>query len=106
MRAAFYRDVLRYSIGAEYVIPSLSLSLRGGLFSDPLPFKDQFINNNRNGYSLGLGVLIDQVLTIDLAYVHGSYSRNSNFWYGSASIDSRGYDISYNRIYLTAASRF
>ncbi len=111
---SYYRDVLRYSIGAEYVIPSLSLSLRGGLFRDPLPFKDQFINDNRNGYSLGLGVLIDQVLTIDLAYVHGSYSRNSNFWYGSASIDNRGYDhylvidedITYNRIYLTAASRF
>ncbi len=117
----FYRDVLRYSIGAEYVIPSLSLSIRGGLFSDPLPFKDQFINNNRNGYSLGLGVLIDQVLTIDLAYVHGSYSRNSNLLYGFDSIEDpnnpgqfRGYDhylvmdedISYNRIYLTAASRF
>lgn len=110
----FYRDVLRCSVGAEYVIPALGLSLRGGLFRDPLPFRDQFVNNNRNGYSLGFGLLIDQVLTLDFAYVHGSYARNSNFWYGTASIADRGYDhylvmdedISYNRIYLTVASRF
>jgi hypothetical protein len=110
----FYRDVLRYSLGVEYVIPSWSLSFRGGLFRDPLPFHDQFVNDNRNGYSLGFGVLIDQVLTIDFAYVHGSYGRNSNFWYGTASVEGRDYDhylimdedISYNRIYLTVASRF
>jgi len=112
----YYDKVLRYRFGGEYVIPSLSLSLRAGYFSDPLPIKEQYIDKDRKGYSLGFGILVDQVLTLDFAWVHGSYKRNSDFVYASTYdtndelasnhnliVDE---DISYDRIYLTSAYRF
>ncbi len=112
----YYDKVLRYRIGGEYVIPALSLSLRAGYFSDPLPIKKQYIDRNRKGYSLGFGLLVDQVLTLDFAWVHGSYKRNSDFVYASTyNTDDElisnhnlivDEDISYDRIYLTSAYRF
>ncbi len=107
----YYHDVLRSRVGAEAVLPNYGLSLRAGLFSDPLPYNKSFQNKSRQGYTLGVGLLVDQVMTIDVAYVHGSYSRNSDFYYGSTDAGLDHYliideDISYNRIFLTAAYRF
>jgi hypothetical protein len=110
----YYKDALRFRIGGEYVFPGPGLSLRAGFFTDPLPYKSEFQNNSRYGYSFGAGILIDQVMTIDFAFLHGSYSRNSDFLYSSVydgdsnkshylTIDE---DITYNRLYLTAAYRF
>jgi hypothetical protein len=112
----YYTDVIRYRIGGEYIIPDWGLSLRAGYYNDPLPFKKRFINSDRDGISFGFGILVDQVLTIDVAYVHGSYSRNSDFIHAS-EVDSGDQllgtynlivdeDISFNRIYLTSAYRF
>jgi Outer membrane protein transport protein (OMPP1/FadL/TodX) len=111
---SYYRDALRFRAGGEYVFPALGLSLRGGYFTDPLPFKEEFQNKSRYGYTFGLGLLIDQVMTIDLAYIHGSYSRNSDFLYSTVYNNEVGRyhylvvdeDISYNRLFLTAAYRF
>jgi len=108
----YYRDVLRYRAGMEYIIPAWGMSLRGGLFNDPLPIVEQFKNDNRNGYTLGIGVLIDQVVTIDIAYVHGAYGRNSDFFYGMDDLAGTDHylvideDITYDRIFLTSAYRF
>mgnify|MGYP001426038521 CR=1 FL=1 len=108
----YYKDALRCRVGGEYVFPAMGLSLRGGFFTDPLPYKAEFQNRSRYGYTLGFGVLVDQVMTIDFAYLHGSYGRNSDFTYASSD-DGRilhnfiiDEDIKYNRIYLTAAYRF
>jgi hypothetical protein len=113
---AYYDKVFRYRIGGEYVLPALGLSLRGGYFVDPLPIKKQFIDDNRDGFSLGFGILIDRVMTIDVAWVHAGYKRNSDFIYAStynASDELTGThnlivdeDISYDRIYVTSAYRF
>ncbi|MCP4703531.1 MAG: hypothetical protein GY865_02895 [candidate division Zixibacteria bacterium] len=117
---SYYKDVLRFRLGGEYVFPRAGLSVRAGYFSDPLPIENNFVDNNRNGITFGLGILVDQVMTIDLAFVHGSYERNSDFIY------ARQYDntdpeypiltgthnlivdeeISYNRLFLTTAYRF
>jgi len=112
----YYTDVVRMRLGGEYVFPNLGLSLRAGYFNDPLPIKSEFINNNRDGFSLGAGILIDQVMTIDLAFVHGSYGRNSDFVYASTKDDNDvitsthnliiDEDVSYNRLFLTTAYRF
>ncbi|SYZ73355.1 exported hypothetical protein [Candidatus Zixiibacteriota bacterium] len=108
----YYKDALRFRLGGEYVFPELGLSLRGGFFSDPLPIKSEFQNRSRYGYTLGFGLLVDQVMTIDFAYLHGSYGRNSDFTYAS-SLDGQTLhnfiideNIKYNRLYLTAAYRF
>lgn len=109
----YYRDALRFRAGGEYVFPQTGFSLRGGYFTDPLPYKEVFQNKSRYGYSFGLGVLVDQVLTIDLAYVHTSFSRNSDFLYSTTYNEAGRYhylvvdeDISSNRLFLTAAYRF
>ncbi len=112
----YYEDAVRFRFGGEYVIPKAGLSLRAGYFIDPLPIKSEFINNNRNGYSLGVGMLIDQVMTIDLAFVHASSGRNSDFIYSTEYDSSDNIlsshnliideDISYNRLFLTTAYRF
>ncbi len=117
---SYYIEVVRVRLGGEYVFPELGLSARAGYFRDPLPIKDSFINRNRSGFTLGLGLLIDQVMTIDLAYVHGSYERNSDFIYASEYDETDpenpiltgthnlivDEEISYNRLFLTAAYRF
>lgn len=110
----YYKDALRFRVGGEYVFPSLGLSLRSGFFTDPLPFKEEFQNDSRFGYSFGLGVLVDQVMTIDLAWVRTTYSRNSDFLYasvynGDPAVDHYliiDEDVSTSRLYLTAAYRF
>ncbi len=110
----YYKDALRFRVGGEYVFPSLGLSLRSGFFTDPLPFKEEFQNDSRYGYSFGLGVLVDQVMTIDLAWVRTTYSRNSDFLYasvynGNPAVDHYliiDEDVSTSRLYLTAAYRF
>ncbi|MBN2226754.1 MAG: outer membrane protein transport protein [candidate division Zixibacteria bacterium] len=108
----YYRDVLRYRIGAEYTFPVWGLSLRAGLFTDPLPIVKQFENDSRTGYTFGFGLLVDQVMTVDFAYVHGSYGRNSDFFYGVDTMAGTDHylvideDISYDRLFLTVAYRF
>jgi long-subunit fatty acid transport protein len=110
----YYKEAVRFRAGTEYIFPAMGLSLRGGLFSDPLPYRTEFQNNSRWGYSFGAGLLIDEVMTIDVAYLHGQYSRNSDFLYSSVynGVENRYHyltideDITYNRIYLTAAYRF
>lgn len=117
---SYYKDVIRFRLGGEYVFPEIGVSARAGYFNDPLPIKSSFVNQNRSGYTLGLGILIDRVMTIDLAFVHGSYERNSDFFYSQLYDESDpdniiyigdhylivDEEISYNRFYLTTAYRF
>ncbi|RKX23418.1 MAG: hypothetical protein DRP51_00395 [Candidatus Zixiibacteriota bacterium] len=113
---SYYRDVIRFRLGGEYVFPQAGLSVRAGYFSDPLPIKSSFVNQNRSGFTFGLGLLVDQVMTIDVAFVHGSYERNSDFIYSSVKDDQDNMisshnlivdeEVSYNRLYLTTAYRF
>ena len=106
----YYRETLRLRAGGEYVFPDLGLSLRAGYFYDPLPFSSDYFNKDRKGFSLGLGLLVDEVMTIDMALVHGSYT-NYNLLSptsGSPFVNDFEFiqDISYNRVYLAAAYRF
>ncbi len=111
----YYKEALGFKLGAEYVLPGLGLSLRGGYFNNPLPFKDieengikTYDGKTRHGYSFGVGLLVDQMMTIDIAYVHGSY-ENDYFRNAIANFDNSvllNEDVSYNRIYLTGAYRF
>jgi len=69
----FYREVFRWHIGAEYVIPQLSAMVRAGYYSDPFPFESKSLKTDRQYFSLGLGFLIDKVMTLDIAWSHGFY---------------------------------
>jgi long-subunit fatty acid transport protein len=113
----YYKEVVNLKVGAEYVIPALGLSLRGGYFNDPLPFKDIEENGvktydakKRDGFSFGLGFLVDEVMTIDVAYVYESY-KSDYYRKAGSLVDfdlpmTLSEDVSRNRIYLTGAYRF
>lgn len=71
-----YKDVFRWHIGAEYTFPQIGANLRVGYFQNPFPFKSPWIKSNRRYFTGGIGFLIDQVTTIDVALVHGSWETN------------------------------
>ena len=80
-----YRDVLRYHVGVEYQVPVVALDLRAGYFVDPVPFigpRDPDsddppirIEEDRRFITLGAGILIDEAMQIDLAWVRGAFKQ-------------------------------
>ena len=80
-----YRDVLRYHLGVEYQVPVVALDLRAGYFVDPVPFigpRDPGsddppirIEEDRRFITLGAGILIDEAMQIDLAWVRGAFKQ-------------------------------
>lgn len=107
----YYRDVFRFRVGSEYVFPAMGLSLRAGYFYDPLPYNSDYFDKDRQGFSFGFGLLVDEVMTLDFAFVRGTYA-NYNFLKASegSSIFTGSFelidDIKYNRVYMTGAYRF
>jgi long-subunit fatty acid transport protein len=75
-----YADALRYGLGAEYLIPSVGTSLRAGFYHDPLPYKSRWVEKDRNFFTAGVGFLIDQVMTLDVAWAHGSWELHDLNW--------------------------
>jgi long-subunit fatty acid transport protein len=66
-----YQEVTRWHIGAEFALPKLATKLRAGFYADPIPFKSVYLKTDRRYFTLGAGVLIDQVMTLDVAWNHG-----------------------------------
>ncbi|HWO58267.1 MAG TPA: hypothetical protein VNN55_11945 [bacterium] len=71
-------DVLSIQLGAEYLFPENGLTLRAGYFRDPLPVDEKYIEKQRQYFTAGVGFLIDRVMTLDLAYVHGGYELRND----------------------------
>ena len=82
-----YRDVARYHVGAEWQVPVIALDLRAGFYTDPLPFvgprnPDPFsgdppirIVEDRQFFTLGAGLLVDEVVQMDMAWVRGRFEQ-------------------------------
>jgi long-subunit fatty acid transport protein len=110
LMADLYRDVVNLRAGAEFNIASAGLSLRGGVFSNPLPYKEQYIQDDRIGYSFGLGWLIDGVLMLEGAYVNGTATRkytapNADFVDNSNTAIAFAED-EFERVYFTLSYRY
>jgi len=71
-------DVLSIQLGGEYLLPEQGLTLRAGFFRDPLPVDKKYVEKQRQYITAGLGFLIDRVMTLDLAYVHGGYELRND----------------------------
>jgi len=72
------KEALSWHLGAEYLFPEQGLTLRAGYFRDPLPVDSRFIESQRQYVTAGVGFLIDRVMTLDLAYVHGGYELRND----------------------------
>jgi long-chain fatty acid transport protein len=85
-----YEDVIRYHIGVEYQVPQVTLDLRAGFYTDPLPFVGPrnaelsvhpdtnplvLIEQDRRYFTLGAGMLFDRVLQVDVAWTRGSFEQ-------------------------------
>ena len=74
-----YKDALRFHLGCEVLIPFIPVKGRIGYYRDPVAFVGPReedgptieIDNERDFLTLGVGVLIDQVLAVDAAWVSG-----------------------------------
>ncbi len=94
-----YTSALRYHLGAEFLIPQISTTLRGGFYRNPLPYKSEWIKKDRYFFTSGVGFLIDQVMTLDIAWAHGSWELK-NFTPGL----NEKYTV--NQIFVSTAYRF
>ncbi|HNS72846.1 MAG TPA: hypothetical protein PKI81_05535 [bacterium] len=95
--------VTRLRAGAEVSVPSTSLRLRGGIFSDPSPYKEATIRPDRTFYSGGLSLMMDKQAMLDLTYVRGSWeeSRSDDLSDGPIMLDR-----SLQKIIATLSLRF
>lgn len=105
-----YGETVRFKVGAEFVVPNIDLALRGGFFNDPLPYKEtpSYNPDARYGYSFGFGFLVDEVMMIDFAYVHGSYGGSfidvpSDDFVNNLNLNE---DVTTDRLFMTASYRF
>lgn len=100
--AILYRDVMNLRLGAEYQFPQAGLSLRAGLFSNPLAYNEDFVDNDRSGFSLGFGWLIDRVLMLEGAYVKGTLERH---YTGPNGLETKAED-KFQTAYFTVSYRY
>lgn len=72
-----YRDTLRINLGGEFTIPGL-VKIRAGYIRDPLPYvpSNVEIKKDRQFITLGLGLVMDQIFSIDLAYIRGLWKES------------------------------
>ena len=110
-----YRDVLRYHLGVEYQVPVVALDLRAGYFVDPIPFigpRDPDsddppirIEDDRRFITLGAGILIDEAMQIDIAWVRGAFKQVEEYS-GEYSDNVLSEDYAINRLVVGLGYNF
>ena len=111
-----YDDIMRTHLGVEWRVPWVALDLRAGTYTDPLPFigprdptleVDAVTNppvrivQDRRFWTLGAGVLLDQAVQADLAWVTGSYEQAEGL--GAEELRE---DVSLDRWFAAVVYRF
>lgn len=103
-----YRDTVQLRFGAEYTIPNTGVRIRAGYLRDPLPYGPEDeddprpainIETERQFITFGIGMILDRVLTLDIAYMRG-------FWKDSTADGIIEKDRDSNRIFVSAGYRF
>jgi len=96
-----YRAAVGFRIGGEYYIPQAGLMLRAGYIRDPLPYKPEGteIETDRQFITIGIGLIMDESFSVDVAYIRGFSKVLSNGGDVSKKRDT-------NRIMLSADIKF
>lgn len=96
-----YRAVLKIGIGAELEIPNSGIKLRAGYMRDPLPYTPagNEIMTERQFVTVGLGFAMEDILSVDLAYMRG-------FWKESMQFGNVVKDRTSNRFLISTSYRF
>ena len=98
-----YRSTTEYRLGAEFFIPFMRTALRAGYTAIPSPLKDASPELDKEFASLGVGLLLDRFVMLELSYLYGTWSQISedDFTPGGTLED-----IETNRILLGLTYRF
>lgn len=100
----FFRNVVDYSIGAEYNLFDSGLRLRGGYSLKNSPFKDDPSDFNRTYFTGGLGYITSEGFAIDFAYIGGKW-KNVGDNYG-VNVSRTYQDIKTTDIVFSVSFRF
>lgn len=92
-----YEETISLSIGGEYILPRGRAKIRAGFASEPLAYTAPRIVEDRRYYTLGAGFLVGQVMTLDLAWVRGTWKTSQPSLTEKDEVD---------RMFLSAAYRF
>ncbi len=75
-----FRSVVNYSLGFEYTVPVLNISLRAGYMFLQSPYKNDPPEYNKKFTTFGVGIAPQSDFTIDIAYAHGWWQTfNDNY---------------------------
>ncbi len=97
------RSTVNYNLGVEYTFADLGLRLRGGYFLQASPYKDAPSSFNKKYFTFGFGFLVEEAVSIDLAYLHGNWTTyESN--YGGYSVTDQ--DIKLSKLVASFSYRF
>jgi len=100
-----YKAATLLHVGGEVLLPVVPARVRVGYYRDPLPFLGPReeggpkvkVKDQRDYWTFGVGVLIDKVLSLDLAYVRGKFAQEE----GGITEEHK-----LTRMFLSAAYRF
>ena len=68
------RAVINYNIGAEYTIPQVGVRVRAGYFVQKSPYQGDDSSFDKKYITGGIGLLLDDNVSIDLAYARGEWN--------------------------------
>ncbi|TAK67182.1 MAG: hypothetical protein EPO24_00740 [Bacteroidetes bacterium] len=71
-----FTPTFNFHVGAEFHVPESSLRLRGGFAYIPSPYKDDPTDYDQKYVTGGLGVLMADVLMLDLGFAHGFWETS------------------------------
>jgi long-subunit fatty acid transport protein len=96
-----YRSTFQLRVGGEYTIPGAGLSIRGGYMFDPRSYDPEYIeiDTDRQFVTVGIGMIMAEVLSLDLAYVRGFWDEST-----TDGVIKKNMDI--NRVFLSALYKF
>ncbi len=94
-----YRATAQFRVGGEYAIPNLGVCVRAGYIYDPSPYTPDWveIETERQFITFGLGMMMEEVLSLDAAYMRGFWKQDSGFVTE---------DRTSNRVFLSVKYRF
>ncbi len=112
-RQYVYRSTVNLHLGAEYTLQQLPLRLRAGYSREPVAYRpiatDVFrgvaefakLDPDRRSFSFGAGLLLEDSILLDVAYVTGGFERSGESDAGAKTVEK----VTDNRFYLGATFR-
>lgn len=101
-----YRATTNVRLGAEVTLPFTGIQLRGGVAVRPSPLRGASAKDAQKFYSLGLGVLLDKQLKMDVAWVRGNWKRHTASLTESTDVHDLNESIRRDLFMVTLAFRF